>query len=81
MDPVLIDQHRRTRGAPNWHEYAKLFRVLHVERRAVGIGYLFDAYMPDGNTLVFGADLKLIMMEAVKAGCHAVEIERAPESW
>lgn len=63
---------------PTWHEYAAITGVVRVEMRKVGIGELFDAYMPDGTVLTC-ADLDHIRSESNRAQCWRIDVLAKPE--
>jgi hypothetical protein len=73
MHPELINQHRERRGCKDWFEYARVFRIIHVEARRVGIGILFDAYMPAGH-VVTTADFDMLLALLPIGDCRSMEI-------
>jgi hypothetical protein len=57
----------------DWFESARQTRIIHVEARKVGIGVLFDAYMPIGN-IVTTADIGMLQALLPLSECRELEI-------
>lgn len=67
--PDQINPHTERRGCPTWHEYARLFRIVPVSRRKVGIGTMYTAHLPTGQD-VETPDLRQIEQEAERHECR-----------